>query len=183
MSVLLIRHGQTAGNLAHRYIGSRTDEPLCEEGIKALKNGHYPPVRRVLVSPMLRCRQTAALLYPEIVPEVVPDLRECDFGRFEGKSYAELNGDPAYQAWIDSGGALPFPEGEAREDFIARCVRGFENIPDLWREDAALIAHGGTLMAIMQAWALPRRDYFDYQVKNGQGFRLYSDGSWENLYF
>lgn len=183
MSVLLIRHGLTQGNLEHRYIGCRTDEPLCEAGVEALKRGYYPPVRRVLVSPMLRCLQTAAILYPRIQPERVPDFRECDFGRFEGKSYAELSGDPAYQAWIDSGGALPFPEGEDRAAFIARSVRAFESIPDLWQGDTAVIAHGGTLMAIMQAYARPKRDYFDYQVKNGQGFRLFGDGSWENLYF
>lgn len=182
MSVLLIRHGQTAGNLAHRYIGCRTDEPLCEAGIAALKGKRYPPVRRVLVSPLLRCRQTAELLYPGILPEIVPDFRECDFGLFEGKSYAELNGDPAYQAWIDSGGTLPFPGGEAREEFIARCVRAFDSIADLWKTDAAIIAHGGTLMSIMQAHALPQKDYFDYQVPNGQGFRLFPDGRWGTLF-
>ena len=183
MSVLLIRHGLTQGNAQHRYIGCRTDEPLCKKGIEALQKGCYPPVARVLVSPMLRCRQTAALLYPDITPEIVPDFRECDFGRFEGKSYDELNGDPDYQAWIDSGGALPFPGGEAREAFVARCVRAFARIPDLWKEETALIAHGGTLMAILQSYALPRRDYFDYQVKNGQGFRLFADGAWKKLYF
>ena len=183
MSVLLIRHGLTAGNLAGRYIGCRTDEPLCEEGIAALKKQSYPPVRRVLISPMLRCAQTARLLYPEIEPEIVPDFRECDFGRFEGKSYAELNGDPDYQAWIDSGGVLPFPGGEARQAFIDRCVHAFESIEDLWQQETAIIAHGGTLMAIMQAQARPQRDYFDYQVKNGQGFRLFADGAWEILHF
>ena len=30
MSVYLIRHGLTNGNLEGRYIGCRTDEPLCE---------------------------------------------------------------------------------------------------------------------------------------------------------
>lgn len=183
MSVLLIRHGLTQGNLEHRYVGCHTDEPLCEKGIAALKRQSYPPVRRVLISPMTRCAQTAKLLYPEIVPEIIDDFRECDFGLFEGKSYAELNGDPAYQAWIDSGGVLPFPGGETREAFIARCIRAFANIENLWQQDTAVIAHGGTLMAIMQAYALPKQDYFDYQVKNGQGFRLFADGTWENLFF
>ena len=35
--IILVRHGKTAGNLEGRYIGSRTDEPLCEEGIHALE--------------------------------------------------------------------------------------------------------------------------------------------------
>lgn len=60
--IILVRHGKTAGNLEGRYIGSRTDEPLCEEGIHALeekvREGTYPPVDLVYASPMIRCRQT-----------------------------------------------------------------------------------------------------------------------------
>lgn len=58
--IILVRHGKTAGNLEGRYIGSRTDEPLCEEGIHALeekvREGTYPPVDLVYASPMIRCR-------------------------------------------------------------------------------------------------------------------------------
>jgi len=54
----------------------------------------------------------------------VPEWTEMDFGAFEGHNYQELSGDPAYQRWIDSGGTLPFPEGESREEFIRRSVAG-----------------------------------------------------------
>ena len=64
MKWILIRHGQTQGNRERRYIGCRTDEPLCPEGIAQLQNRHYPPVSRVFVSPMRRCVETANLLYP-----------------------------------------------------------------------------------------------------------------------
>ena len=182
MSVVLIRHGKTAGNLACRYIGCRTDEPLCEAGIAALKTGIYPMAERVFVSPMRRCLETAALLYPHIVPVIVPDFRECDFGRFEGRNYGELNRRKDYQAWIDSGGELPFPDGESRVDFAVRCVRAYQQLPPPPEETAwAVIAHGGTLMAIMEAFALPRRGYFDYQTANGGGYVLHADGSWERL--
>ncbi|MFR2606513.1 MAG: hypothetical protein ACLTAX_15870 [Waltera sp.] len=46
----------------------------------------------------------------------------------EGHNYQELSGDPAYQRWIDSGGTLPFPEGESREEFIRRNVAGYEKM-------------------------------------------------------
>ena len=85
-----------------------------------------PPVSRVFVSPLKRCIETAALLYPDITPEIIPDFRECDFGEFENKSYADLNGRADYQAWIDSGGEQPFPGGESRAQFAARCVAAFE---------------------------------------------------------
>ena len=68
----------------------------------------------VLTSPMRRCVQTAEILFPDTPREIVYGLQECDFGDFEGKNYAELSGDPAYQAWIDSGGTLAFPGGESK---------------------------------------------------------------------
>ena len=86
MRWVLIRHGQTQGNLEHRYIGCRTDEPLCAAGREALRLGRYPAVSRVFASPMRRCIETAAMLYPGILPQPVPGFRECDFGAFEEKA-------------------------------------------------------------------------------------------------
>ena len=181
MTVYLIRHGKTAGNLTGRYIGT-TDEPLCSQGAAELQTRAYPAVQRVFVSPMKRCRETASLLYPDVKQTVVPDLRECNFGLFEGKNYAELNGRADYQAWIDSGGELPFPEGESRKTFAARCVAAFRQaMGTVTEEDAAFVAHGGTIMAIMEACAKPPQNYFCWQVKCGEGFALEADGRWRKL--
>ena len=180
MKWLLIRHGQTRGNLEHRYIGCRTDEPLCQEGIMLLQRRKYPPAARVFVSPMKRCRETAALLYPDVPAVVVDDFRECDFGAFENKNYAELDGRADYQAWIDSGGELPFPGGESRAQLAARCAEAFGRIREQ-DEDCAVIAHGGTIMAIMERFAEPKGSYFDFQVRNGGGYILWDDGSYETI--
>ena len=110
----------TLGNVEHRYIGRQTDEPLSEDGRQQLekRKDQWAQVCRtwdmpyVFVSPMLRCRQTAEILFPQIPQIEIDPWREMDFGEFEGKNYAQLNGDPRYQAWIDSGGTLAFPGGE-----------------------------------------------------------------------
>ena len=182
MRWILIRHGQTQGNIEHRYIGCRTDEPLCLQGVESLKEKAYPAVRRVFVSPMKRCRETAELIYPGVQVEVIDDFRECDFGEFENQNYAELNGRADYQAWIDSNGEMPFPGGESRAEFAARCVKAFDELVkrDL-KEDCAIIAHGGTIMAIMERHAEPRSSYYDFQVKNGEGYILCSDGIYERI--
>ena len=77
----LIRHGKTKGNLEGRYIGT-TDEPLCEEGKQSLMQmadaKKYPAVEALFVSPMLRCRESAKILFPKQSISVVSDLRECD---------------------------------------------------------------------------------------------------------
>ncbi len=175
LKLALIRHGKTFGNTQGRYIGT-TDEPLCQEGIDALreKAAGYPAAELVFASPMKRCIQTAEVLYPGMEPYRLPDFRECDFGEFENKNYQELSGNPAYQAWIDSGGTLAFPRGESRDQVAERTVRAFRKMLEVCRarqvEQAALVAHGGTIMTIMEQFARPRRDYFDWQVKNGCGF-------------
>ncbi|MBO4367094.1 MAG: histidine phosphatase family protein [Clostridia bacterium] len=182
MKLFLVRHGLTQGNLESRYIGCRTDEPLCARGEELLRARHMPAVSRLLVSPMKRCIQSAAILWPGMEPEIVPNLRECDFGSFEGKNYQELNGNSDYQAWIDSGGELPFPGGESRQSFALRSVNAFRAL-DLFslQDDCALVVHGGTIMAIMEAYARPRGSYFDFLVKCGEGFVLWPDGSHRSL--
>ena len=175
LELALIRHGKTFGNTQGRYIGT-TDEPLCREGIDALdgRAADDPAAELVFSSPMKRCMQTAGILYPGMEPYVLADFRECDFGEFENKNYKELSGNPAYQAWVDSGGTLAFPNGESREQVTERTVRAFRQMLEVCRErqatQAALVAHGGTIMTVMEQFARPKRDYYDWQVKNGCGF-------------
>ena len=187
--LLMIRHGKTAGNLLGRYIGSRTDEPLCDEGREGLAGKQLPEVERLYVSPMRRCVETAELLWPEFDQkkiQKVTDLRECDFGDFENKNYKELSGNGDYQAWIDSNGTLPFPNGESMDAFKSRCLEAFARIVEevsgaeqewiasgktgIFR--AGIVVHGGTIMAILEQYGYPKAAYFDYQVKNGCGYRL-----------
>lgn len=187
--LILIRHGKTAGNLLGRYIGSRTDEPLCDEGREELAGKQLPEVERLYVSPMKRCVETAEILWPGFdrkKMQKVTDLRECDFGNFENKNYKELSGNGDYQAWIDSNGTLPFPNGESMDAFKSRCLEAFARIVEevsgaeqewiasgktgIFR--AGIVVHGGTIMAILEQYGYPKAAYFDYQVKNGCGYRL-----------
>ena len=187
--LILIRHGKTAGNLLGRYIGSRTDEPLCDEGREGLAGKQLPEVERLYVSPMKRCVETAEILWPGFdrkKMQKVTDLRECDFGDFENKNYKELSGNGDYQAWIDSNGTLPFPNGESMDAFKSRCLEAFARIVEevsgaeqewiasgktgIFR--AGIVVHGGTIMAILEQYGYPKAAYFDDQVKNGGGYRL-----------
>ena len=177
ISVMLLRHGATEGNLKRKYIGV-TDEPLCEAGIADLESrkrgGIYPSVSRVIASPMRRCLQTAEILYPDVEIEVAVAFRETDFGLFEDRNYEELMADETlkdeYQAWIDSDGHLPFPAGESLEQATRRCTEAFERLLPTLTGDTAFIVHGGTIMSILSTYTAPRKDYYDYRCDNGGGY-------------
>lgn len=171
----LYRHGKTKGNEEGRYLG-RTDESLSEEGKKALREKRMPPAEAVFSSPKKRCQETAALFFPGQCRIIVPDLRECDFGIFENKNWRELSGNPAYQKWIDSGGTLPFPGGESGEGFQKRCREAFLEVLAFCKregiERAAIVIHGGTIRSILSAWGEPARGFYDWNPKNGGGYRI-----------
>ncbi len=175
LKLVLVRHAITAGNLAGQYIG-RTDQALCQEGIESAQAAAQtmPPVARVYCSPMLRCRQTAEILYPQHIAHAVVDLRETDFGRFEGKTHAQLVADPDYRAWIASAGVLPPPDGESTAHFSKRCVATLIGILDEMTRShissAACVIHGGSIMVVMAALASPKRSFYDWRTANCGGF-------------
>lgn len=216
-TIYLIRHGKTKGNLERRYVG-RTDEPLCEAGRQEVSAFREILMReftagreqaagvatefiegQVYVSPLLRCRQTAELLFADVAQKVVDDLREMDFGDFEYKNYTELAEDVRYQAFIDSGGSMDFPNAETQQQFrqrvrdaFARCMSSIEasmtkpetDLPqesfvfvkrvhqnDVPEKPLFFVVHGGTIMAILEAYAEPHRDYFDWQIATACGYR------------
>ena len=177
VEIVFIRHGRTPANKENRYLG-KTDESLSLEGIEALRQEKaekiYPEIDYLFASPMKRCIETADILYPGKVPILVPQWKEMDLGLFEGKNYQELNGDKQYQAWIDSGGTLPFPQGESRPCFLQRCSQGMYESVDRYRElftggvKIGCVVHGGTIMALLSTFY--GGEYFDYQVNNGRGY-------------
>lgn len=180
MEVYFIRHGATKGNTEHRYVG-RTDEEILPEAWTELeKTGKTLGLMDyIFVSPYVRCIQSAEALFGKSQElqgktEVIENFREMDFGAFEYKNYQELNGNTDYQKFIDSGGTVAFPEGEEPEAFKARCIRAFETCMEKayerkW-EKVAFVVHGGTIMAILEKYGLPKQGYFDYQTSNGNGF-------------
>ena len=170
--ILMLRHGATAGNALRRYIG-RTDEPLSEAGRAALAALHYPAAKRVYISSLLRCRQTAEILFPGAEKIVVDDLREMDFGHFEGRSYLDMAEDAEYQAWLDSNCEAPIPGGETKEAFMDRCCAAFASVlAEDESERLVFVVHGGTLMSVLSRYAEPEREYYRWSCSNGHGYLL-----------
>jgi probable phosphoglycerate mutase len=130
--LILVRHGETALTTQGRYSG-RGDVPLSEQGeAQAMAAaGRVAGIARdvadvaaVVTSPLSRCTRTAELIAAElggVDVTVVPDLIECDFGAWEGLTFAEAQErwPDAMDAWLDSTSVAP-PGGESFEAVATR---------------------------------------------------------------
>lgn len=131
VDLTLIRHGQVQANIEKRYIGS-TDMSLTVNGMKSLEKLNKAQIYKtpdyLFCSPMSRCKMTCDILFPDKIYTVIDEFHEMDFGSFEMKNYQELKDNAYYQRWIDSNGTIAFPEGESRQEFVLRCMSGFDKI-------------------------------------------------------
>ncbi len=174
----LIRHGLTEANEKGLYLG-RTDLPLSPTGLADLlqkkEEALYPEAKHFYTSPLMRCKQSLEVLYPGCAAETVPQLAECDFGDWDGKSAAELKLDDAFQKWI-TGASAQIPNGEDAAAFQARVMAAFEGIvEDVMKQndgDAVICTHGGVIMMIMAAYALPQADASAWGAEPGCGFTV-----------
>ena len=184
MELILIRHGTTQGNLERRFIGT-LDVPLAPQGEELARRvgPTLPPVEHIYRSPLMRCRQTAELLWPGVDMTVIDQLRESDFGPFEGKNHEELKDDPLYLAWLGQpGDHLNFaamPVGETAQQVVDRVSIGLERLA----KDAqargfqriGVVSHGGALMGLFSKYGRPERAYYDWMCPNCGVFRMALD--------
>ena len=191
MEFILVRHGKTEYNERRQYCGA-LDPDLSDLGRQELEGSairayleEYTP-DMVFCSPMRRTLQTAAILLDgRDVPLVaVPELREIDFGDFEGRSYEEMKDDPAYTAWLDTNCEGPIPGGDFPESFRDDVEVCFESLMETCRtervERALIVSHGGVLGTILERFAEPEKHWYEYHFPCG-GFAVLKDGHIETL--
>lgn len=177
MTLVLLRHGATPGNERHCYVGKRTNESLSDAGrAQCAALGTREDVELVYASSLLRARQTAELCFPCAHVVSVAGLEEFDFGDFEGRTANEMADDAAYRAWVDSSCVDACPNGESRASYLQRSNTALAGVLREARERGeqrvVVVAHGGTIMAAMSAFAAPdeRKDYFEWHVGTAQGY-------------
>ncbi len=187
--IYLIRNGYTKGSIEGRYIG-HTDESLSEDGKKQLteltENYIFPDVDVVISSPLKRCTETAKIIYPDREPIIIDDIKECNFGEFEGLTADELADDENFKAWIKGGLDIAPPFGESNRAFSMRIFSGFvkiiEGILKSGIKETAIITHGGVIMSWLAAFGLPEAPMTDWRTPAGCGYILRFDASiWSKL--
>lgn len=174
MIIYLLRHGTTIYNVEKRYQGQR-DIPLSEDGRAQIRQADFT-TDVVYVSPLIRTRQTAEILFPEARQVVVENLKEMNFGSFEGRNYIEMEHDPDYLAWVESNCETACPDGERKDGFCDRTCTAFAQLVDEAfrekREQLVIVAHGGTQMAVMERFAVPHYEYYHWCAPNAGGYKL-----------
>ncbi|MEU2602564.1 histidine phosphatase family protein [Streptomyces hirsutus] len=150
--LLLARHGETEWSRVGRHTG-RTDLPLTQAGeaqaraLTPLLEGRSFAL--VLTSPLARARRTAELAgLADALPE--PDLREWDYGGYEGVTSADIHRSrPGWDLWTD--GVPPGPEfpGESPGQVGERADRVLSKVAgELEAGDVMLVAHGHLLRVL-----------------------------------
>ena len=186
MTILLVRHGETAWNLERRYQG-RFDSPLTERGaaqaraIGQLLAGLPAAVAAPIVaSPQGRARRTAEIIREELgsagAVRVDERLRELTLGSWDGLTYGEIEAvSPGI--FDDDGPEWCFraPDGESYDAFAARVGEWLGE-----QNDAApiiVVAHGLVSRVLRGLYAgLPRAVALTLPVPQDRIYRL-SDGA------
>ena len=181
--LILIRHGDLGARRRGRYIG-RTDAPLSAEGRRQAAALAGPLARlngaSLLVSPLRRTRETAAIaLGPGANFTVDSDLREIDFGHWEGMGFAEiLAADPAaVDRWAALAEDFTFPEGESIGNFRTRIGAAAGRIAADPAGTAVVVTHGGVIrFLICHFLELPDRAHLLFDVQPASISEIRIDG-------
>jgi broad specificity phosphatase PhoE len=152
--IVIARHAQTAWNALGKLQG-HTDIELDETGREqaralAVALAEHS-ISRVWTSDLSRARETGAIVASALgldPPQTDPELRERQFGVFEGLTRDECAArhPEAWEAWRTNTKAPP--GGEPREDAVARMDRVLRRIAG--DTPALVVSHGG----VMRLWLM-----------------------------
>ncbi len=173
--IVLCRHGATEFNRDGRFL-SYLDPSLTSEGrdqaiaLRPLLSALN--LQRAYVSPMLRCRETLTLAAPDLPFDVVDELREVNFGAWEGRTLSQIERDDPYGAARRVASPVDFrpPGGESFEDVAVR-LREFEQ-RRVAVDRVLIVAHRGTLAVLERMLRGLPLDYRDVPAIDPAGFRV-----------
>ena len=154
--IILLRHGETGSEYQKRYIGWK-DISLAEPGrrnVEALTE--MVRLRRpslCLCSTLRRCRESAEIVAGTLGIPVYfnPDLKEIDFGDWEGLSFQEIAAaDPEHVLkWARFKPDFSFPGGESITHFLDRVGRIAKCLTEMPEKEVLVCTHGGMIRGLI----------------------------------
>ena len=151
----VVRHGRTAHNAGRRLLG-RLDPPLDALGRRQADaiGRSLGPVDRIVTSPLLRTRQTAAAIAEVVDAPVEVDDRwiELDYGELDGVPLAEVSAE-LWSAWRADTGFAP-PGGESLAELGRRVRSACESLAtEAATSHVVVVSHVSPIKAAV-GWAL-----------------------------
>ena len=151
VTIILVRHGQTAWNEPGERIRGRSDVPLSEEGIaQAQVTARYIaarwPLSAVYASPLSRTMETARIIAAAqgLQAQPLEGLVDLCFGEWEGLTIAEVQAryPDLWQAWMEAPHTVRFPGGESLDVVRERSMAALEEtVRRHPGETVALVGH------------------------------------------
>lgn len=155
VQLFLIRHGLTQWNAERRYLG-HSDLPVnsgsLEEYIQLKTFLHKYSTVNVYSSDLLRCRETAAFLFPHQPVTYDARLRELHFGEWEGRTYEDLKHCSMYSSWLDNWESTGPPGGETGVSFQNRVSSFLKEFLAGNPDAAVIVTHGGVIRQIVSSF-------------------------------
>ncbi|WP_319567328.1 histidine phosphatase family protein [Cohaesibacter marisflavi] len=137
----MIRHGQTTAN-RDAIVAGATDVPLSDLGreqASKLSSLHWLQETSLFVSPKTRAKDTCQLAFPDRTFEIHEDLRERDWGEFEGKLVSDL---PSRHAEPKGGDTWDELLARVLKAISECCAKAEDSLP-------VFVCHAGVIRAAM----------------------------------
>lgn len=170
--IALFRHGVTEENKRKAYLGWN-DSPLCPESKTILISKDY---QHYFSSDLQRCVQTAEKLFPTKSLHLLKELREMNFGQWEGQTYEDLKENSLYCQWLGDPFSYFPPQGESFHEFSTRVDSGWSKITEEMlmsnQQSSAVITHGGVIRYLLSRYAPCPKEFWTWQATHDQGFEL-----------
>ncbi|MGL5122825.1 MAG: histidine phosphatase family protein [Fusobacteriaceae bacterium] len=172
--LILVRHGETNHNKDKVYYGwtdiklNETGKKQVEKARKIMLNINYD---KIYTSPLLRAYETAEKINVKKIELVVKEeLKELNFGIFEGFTYEEIlrkypsEAKIAFSDWQN----YTYETGESPKQLQKRVVKMIEKEIDLKNEVTVLVSHWGVISCLLSYFFSKQLDgYWKYNSKNG----------------
>lgn len=161
MTLILLRHGRSVSNVAHTLAGRSEGVELDDKGraqaSALVDRTRGLPIRALVRSPLMRCRQTLEPLAAELGLDPVVDERlvEVDYGSWTGCKIADLVKEPLWTVVQHQPSAAVFPGGEGLSHVQSRAVESVREhdrrLSEQFGHDVLWVActHGDVIKAVI----------------------------------
>ena len=157
--IYLVRHGRTPANkkgiLAGRTKGIYLDDTGIKQAEAVAKSLSQIKFKKIIVSPMERCQQTAKIIITGMdktpKPVIESGINECDYGDWSNKKLSALRSKTLWKTIQEKPSLVQFPNGEKMNQMLARVKNTiFEHALKLKSDENLLVvSHGDPIRSFI----------------------------------